>query len=284
MTGFGRAHKDVDGVRATWELRSVNGKGLDLRFRTPPSLDACERTMREVVRKVCARGSVQVQLTIEREEAEPAAQIDHVVLDRLVADARSVARRHELAMPDAGSFIAMKGVLRLPDAAADERPVQAANAAIPGAVAAFIEDREREGAALARIVAERLDEIERLASAAHADPSRQPDAIRVRLASQVAALAETELDPERLHAEAALLAVKADLAEELDRLDTHVAAARKLLLSEEPVGRRFEFLVQEFGREANTLCAKSNASSLTAIGLELKVAIDQLREQIANVE
>ena len=285
MTGFGRSSAECDGVTATWELRSVNGKGLDMRFRMPGSLDAAERAMREHARKALHRGNVQIALTIERDEREPVPEIDHETLDRLVAAARDASERHGLAMPDAGTFIAMKGVMRMPEAEEDVRPANAAGAAAAHAVFALVEDREREGARLAAIVAKQIDAIERLVQAADADGSRRPDAIAERLAVQVTALADApEIDRERLHAEAAMLAVRADLAEELDRLRSHVAAARELLVAGGPVGRRFEFLAQEFGREANTLCAKSNAASLTAIGLELKVVVDQLREQVANVE
>ena len=161
----------------------------------------------------------------------------------------------------------------------------AARQAFAAALVALDDDRAREGEALATLVAQRVDAIEALVRRAEVDPARTAHAIRARLSERVAYLAEVErLDEDRLHAEAAMLAIRADLAEELDRLRAHIAAARELLASDEPVGRRFEFLAQEFAREANTLCAKSNAASLTAVGLELKVVIDQLREQVANVE
>ena len=285
MTGFGRAAVERDGVTAAWELRSVNGKGLDLRFRLPGSLDGVERAMREHARKALSRGNVQIALTIEREADEPVPEIDHETLDRLVAAAREASERHGLTMPDAGAFLAMRGVLRMPETDDDPRPAEAARAAAVEAVRALVEDRAREGARLETVIAGQVCDIERLVDAAEADEARKPEAIGSRLAAQLKALADApEVDADRLHAEAALLAVRADLTEEIDRLRSHVEAARELLATNGPVGRRFEFLAQEFAREANTLCAKSNAVSLTAIGLELKVVIDQLREQVANVE
>lgn len=285
MTGFGRAAAERDGVRAVWELRAVNGRGLDLRARVPGGLDAAERAMRAAAKERLSRGSVQIALAVERVEPEPGLEIDPAVLDRLVAEARGAAERHGLAMPDVAAFMGLRGVLRAPETEADPRPAEAAAEAIDAALDALVADREREGAALRTAMEEQLDRIAALTERAAADPSRAPDAIASRLRQQVARLVDApEIDRDRLHAEAALLAVRADLAEELDRLRAHVEAARELLDADEPAGRRLDFLAQEFAREANTLCAKSNAATVTAVGLDLKVAIDQFREQTQNVE
>ena len=287
MTGFGAGEAVHGGTAARCELRSVNGKGLELRLRLPARLDHLEPDLRREARARLHRGNVQASLALERADEPTGLRIDEAALDRAVATVRAVAERHGLAMPDAGTFLALPGVQSASEPEGDAVKAEAAavGAAFAKALAALVADRAREGEALHALLAERLDAMDTLAERAAADPSLEPAAIRARLAERVAALGAAEgLDPDRLHAEAALLAVRADVSEEIDRLRGHLAAARELLTGDGPAGRRLDFLVQEMGREANTLCSKSNAASLTAIGLELKLAIDQMREQTANVE
>ena len=283
MTGFGRAEAEADGTRVAWELRSVNGKGLDMRLRVPSSLDRLEAAMRNRVKARLARGNVQAALQIDA-DAGAGVTVNEVVAADLVAAARTLHETHGLPMPDAGSLLLMRGVLEAGPRDTSENADETVLGALDEALDALIREREREGAQLAGVLRGQIDRIAELTEAATADPAREPAAIRARLASQVARLSETELDPDRLHAEAALLAVRADLAEEIDRLRAHVVAAHALLEEGGPIGRRLDFLAQEFFREANTLCAKSNAASITAIGLELKLTIDRFREQVANIE
>ena len=286
MTGFGRGTAEIGGIAVACEMRSVNGKGMDLRLRLPGRLERLEPQLKKAARDAIARGNVQAGLSIESEASGTELRIDHDALDRAVAMAREAGRRHDLAMPDLGAFLAMRGVVETVDAESDEDALRAAaKRAFAAGLVALQDDRAREGEAIEAALGRRVDEIAALVARAEADPARTPEAIRERLTERLAHLAEIDrLDPDRLHGEAAMLAIRADLSEEIDRLRAHVEAARELLASSEPVGRQLEFLAQEFGREANTLCAKSNAASLTAIGLELKVVIDQLREQVANVE
>ena len=286
MTGFGRGTAEIGGIAVACEMRSVNGKGMDLRLRLPGRLERLESQLKKAARDAIARGNVQAGLSIESEASGTELRIDHDALDRAVAMAREAGRRHDLAMPDLGAFLAMRGVVETVDAESDEDALRAAaKRAFAAGLVALQDDRTREGEAIEAALGRRVDEIAALVARAEADPARTPEAIRERLTERLAHLAEIDrLDPDRLHGEAAMLAIRADLSEEIDRLRAHVEAARELLASSEPVGRQLEFLAQEFGREANTLCAKSNAASLTAIGLELKVVIDQLREQVANVE
>lgn len=283
MTGFGRAEREADGVRVAWELRAVNGKGLDVRLRMPGSLDRMEAAVRGRAKARLARGNVQAGLQLETGETT-GVTIKEAAAANLVAAARQLHEAHGLTMPDAGQLLSMRGVLEASSSEPDEGADAIVLATLDEALDALLTEREREGAQLAAVLGEQLDGIARLTGKAAADPSREPEAIRARLATQVARLGETELDPDRLHAEAVMLAVRADLTEELDRLRAHVASARALLSEGGAIGRRLDFLAQELGREANTLCAKSNAAAVTAIGLELKLTIDRFREQVQNVE
>lgn len=283
MTGFGRAEAERVGVRAVWEVRSVNGKGLDVRPRMPGSLDRLEPAVRGRAKARLARGNVQAALQLDTADATGIAVNDQTAT-ALVAAARHLHEMHGLPMPSAGDLLLMRGVLETASRDVPEGTDDLVLQTLDTALEALVTEREREGAALAAILCEQVDRIAELAEQAAADPSRRPDAIRARMADQVARLAETDLDPDRLHAEAVLLAVRADLAEEIDRLRAHVVSARALVAEGGAIGRRLDFLAQELMREANTLCAKSNAASVTAIGLELKLTVDRFREQVQNVE
>ncbi|MCC2113540.1 MAG: YicC family protein [Hyphomicrobiales bacterium] len=290
MTGFARSDGTAPGLTWSWELRSVNGKGLDIRLRLPPGLEYVEQRARERISGRLARGNCQVNLTVRRDASEPGLRVNEAALDAVVAAARVVAERTNAAPPSVDGLLAVRGVLETVEAEEDEEGRAAtAEALLVGLDAALDElvaARLQEGEALRGVLATRIDEIERLTAAAEANPARTVEAIRARLADQVAALldAAPQLDPQRLHQEAALLATRADIREELDRLTAHIAAARELLDKGGPVGRRLDFLAQEFNREVNTLCSKSNDTALTAIGLDLKAVVDQLREQIQNLE
>jgi uncharacterized protein (TIGR00255 family) len=290
MTGFARGHGVCGSYAWAWEIKSVNGKGLDLRLRLPPGWEAIEKALRARTAVTLARGSIQASLSIERIGAAVAVRVNTAVLEAVLAAARQLARRIEASPPTLDGLLGLKGVLEVSDPEENEKERRGAEAAVTTGfvevIAALAEMRRHEGQSLARVLAARLNEIAALTERAELAPSRRPEAIRARLAEQVAALlAQSELfDPERLHQEAILIATKADVREELDRLAAHVAQARALIGQDGPIGRRLDFLAQELNREANTLCAKANDVELTNIGLELKAAVEQFREQVQNVE
>jgi uncharacterized protein (TIGR00255 family) len=290
MTGFARADGAGGGYRWTWELRSVNGKGLDVRLRLPPGFEQLEPAAREKIGAALTRGNVQASLTLQSDAGAARIRINEAVLVEVVAAMRAVSRYIEAQPPTLDGILSIRGVLETVEGVDNEEARTALAASILAdldhSVRDLTADRVREGKAIAVVLTGRLAEIERLAAAAEASPARTPDAIRARLTEQVALLtgASPALDPDRLHQEAMLLATRADIREELDRLEAHVAAARALLAEEGAVGRRLDFLAQEFNREVNTLCSKSNDVGLTAIGLDLKAVVDQFREQIQNLE
>jgi len=290
MTGFARGHGVSGSYAWAWEIKSVNGKGLDVRLRLPSGWDAIEAPVRARAAERLARGSIQAILTVERGGVTPVVRINAAVLDAILATLRQLAPRIDAAPPSLDGLLSLKGVMEVADVEENEDERRGAEAAaIAGfaeAVAALSEMRQREGAALTRILKSRLEEITALAHRAEEAPGRRVEAIRARLAEQVATLlAQSDrFDPDRLHQEAILLATKADVREELDRLAAHVAQALQLIDGGGAVGRRLDFLAQELNREANTLCAKANDVELTNIGLELKAAVEQFREQVQNVE
>jgi uncharacterized protein (TIGR00255 family) len=290
MTGFARSHGVCGSYSWTWEIKSVNGKGLDLRLRLPSGWDAIEPALRANASETLARGSIQAGLTLERTGATVAVRVNAAVLEAVLIAARDVARRIETSPPTLDGLLGLKGVMEVGEAEenAEERR-QAETAVTAGfaeAVAALAAMRRHEGNALARVLGLRLDEIAALVERAELAPGRRPEAIRTRLAEQVATLlAQSDrFDPDRLHQEAILIATKADVREELDRLVAHVAQVQQLIAQGGPIGRRLDFLAQELNREANTLCAKANDVELTNIGLALKAAVEQFREQVQNVE
>ncbi|MEO8667343.1 MAG: YicC/YloC family endoribonuclease [Bauldia sp.] len=290
MTGFGRADGAAAGYRWTWELRSVNGKGLDFRLRLPPGFERLDLPARERASKSLIRGNIQSTLVVQRDAAGERFTINEDVLTAVVAAMERIGSRLSVQPPTLDGILSIRGLIESADPENDPETLAALDESVLAdfdrAVAELTKMRAREGAAIAATLLLRLDEIERLTAAAEASPARTPEAIRSRLADQVATLlgAAPTLDPDRLHQEAVLLAAKADIREEIDRLQAHIVAARELLAAGGPVGRRLDFLAQEFNREVNTLCAKANDRSLTATGLELKAVVDQLREQIQNLE
>ena len=288
MTGFARADTELGDVRFVWEVKSVNSRGLEMRLRLPPGLDRLDPEIRRLTREHLSRGSCQLSLHLDRVGSASNLVINEAALAAVMDTARRLASETGIGPPSADGLLAIRGVLEergldaLDDGDAVDRTVLDALAICLAALAAA---RAEEGSRLAAILTDQLDNIESLTEAAADLAAKAPDALLARLVEQVARLAgEASLDPQRLHQEVALLATKADIREEIDRLISHIAAARKLLTDDGVIGRRLDFLAQEFNREANTLCSKSFDKELTAIGLDLKAVIDQLREQVQNLE
>jgi len=290
MTGFAAARGEGNGIRWQWEIKTVNGRGLDIRCRLAPGYESLEPEVRARVGRRIARGSCHMTLQVRGDQAETTLQLNEQALDQVLAAIDRLAGRIDAPPPRIENILAIKGVLepREPD---ETEEVAAARTedlldGLERALAELDRSRRAEGGRLAAVIADQLQRIEDLVVEARDCPARTPDAIRSRLAEQVRRLMDTgaELSEERLHQEAALIATRADIQEELDRLFGHIEAARGLLEESAPVGRRLDFLSQELNREANTLCAKANDAALSAIGLNLKAVIDQMREQVQNVE
>ena len=290
MTGFARADGVCGAYSWVWELKSVNAKGLELRLRLPPGWDAVEPALRASAAQALTRGTVHANLTVQRAGVAPVVRVNEPVLAAVLATMNDIAQRIHASPPSMDGILALKGVIEVIDEDEREEDRRAGEAAVVAgfgkALASLAEMRGREGEALGTVLRARLDEIASLTARAEAAPGRKAEAIKARLAEQVAALIETSarFDPDRLHQEAILIASKADIREELDRLVAHVAQARRLIGGGGPVGRKLDFLAQELNRESNTLCAKSNNVELTNIGLELKTVVEQFREQVQNLE
>lgn len=291
MTGFARAVAEHDGNSVAWEVKSVNGKSAEVRLRMPPGFERLEVSVRQAIQRRFARGSFQATLTVTR----PAGtQSQPVVNEAFLKDVAGLAKRLQeqfgIAPASADGLLSLRGVLDLPEVTETEEMRAALDAVIHAtldvALTHLQQARQAEGEALRALLAGHLDAIEALTLRAEADPSREPASIRSRIAEQVKLLLDpgANLDEARLYQEAAFLATKADIREEIDRLKTHVVSGRSLLGSGGAIGRKLDFLAQEFNRESNTLCSKSNAAAVTAIGLELKAVVDQFREQVQNLE
>src|SRR5262245_14160369 len=290
MTGFARGHGVSGAYSWAWELKSVNAKGFDLRLRLPPGWDAVEGPARNDAAQVLARGTVHGTLTVERQGVAPSVRVNEPVLAAVLATIKSLAGRVDAAAPRLDGILTLKGVIDVIDEDEREEDRRAAEQAVVAgfdqAVGELAAMRRREGVALGHVLTQRLKEIAGLTARAEAAPGRRPEAIKARIAEQVATLLEVSgrFDADRLHQEAILIATKADVREELDRLVSHVAQAEQLIGEGGAVGRRLDFLSQELNREANTLCSKSNDVALTNIGLELKNVVEQFREQVQNLE
>lgn len=290
MTGFARSQGEAGNASFVWELRSVNGKGLDVKLRLPSGLEALEIPLRELAGKVFKRGNVSGTLSIKRESVSSVA-VDAVALERAKALALELAAAMGGPAPRAELLLALPGVMRGVQAEqeSDEERAVLADAVRVGFVQALdglVESRAAEGRKLAEIAATNLQEILHLREASALEAAKQPELHRAKLAAQLAELigGTPGLPEERIAQEIALLTTKSDVREELDRLAAHIEAARALLAEGVAVGRKLDFLMQEFNREANTLCSKSSSVPLTNIGLALKAAIEQLREQVQNIE
>ncbi|HSI42219.1 MAG TPA: YicC/YloC family endoribonuclease [Xanthobacteraceae bacterium] len=290
MTGFARTQGAAGAWSWAWELKSVNGKGLDVRLRLPSGFDVLEPGLRQIAAGRLSRGNVTANLTATRTGAPASVRVNEALLHDLIGALSRAATASGLPLPGIDAVIGFKGVVEVSEHEETEAERRAAEASVIAgfetALAQLVAMRAQEGAALARVLEGRLDAVARLAQSADACPARRPEAIRQKLAEQIRVLLDTgaAFDPDRLHQEALMLAAKADVREELDRLSTHVAAARALIGEGGPVGRRLDFLAQEFNRETNTLCSKANDVTLTAIGLELKGVVEQFREQVQNIE
>jgi uncharacterized protein (TIGR00255 family) len=290
MTGFSRSEGGIDRFRWVWELRSVNGKGLDLRFRLPTGFEHMEPVFRKLAGDLFSRGNIQINLTVTTAQAEVEAVVNETALAAIFALQDRLKGRLDPAPMRIDTLLAIRGIVdfREKEPAEDDRLLREDDilSGFAAAASALLDMREREGEALAAILLGQVDRIESLTDCVERDPSRSPVEIARKIQMQLAALLEqaSTLDRDRLHTEAALLATKADLREEVDRLRAHIAAARELLQKGGPVGRKLDFLSQEFNRESNTICSKSTASAVTTAGIELKVIIDQFREQVQNLE
>ena len=290
MTGFARAEGSHDGAVWHWEVRSVNGRGLDVRLRLPSGAEHLEPRVREIVARHLSRGSVTINLSSERNEAGTEIRINERALAQVMVAAARIRTLTDAAPPRVDGLITIKGVLDLIEQQEDTEQAIARSEAmlksLDGALIALVAARSGEGARLAATLNGQLDEIERLVRVVQQSPGRTREAIEQRLKEQVGRLLEASngFDPARLHQEAVLLATRADVEEELQRLTSHISAARELLTEDGAVGRKFDFLAQEFNREANTLCSKASDVEITRAGLTLKTVIDQLREQVQNIE
>ncbi len=290
MTGFARG----DGVHGDtswhWEARSVNGRNLDLRLRLPSGFEALEIRARGLAQEKLARGNCTINLWVKREAGRTEIRLNETALRQAQAVAERARDLTGLKRARLDTLLAMRGVVETAEGEESEEAQAALHHAMIASLAATLDElvraRAGEGERLQAVIEKQLSLIARLTELTAVAAARQPAAIAARLAEQIARLTEAGpgLDPERLHQEAVLLAAKADIQEELDRLRAHVAAANELIASGQPAGRKFEFLAQEFNREANTVCSKAADIETTRTGLELKTVIDQLREQVQNIE
>jgi len=290
MTGFAEGRGGRETARWRWEARSVNGRGLELRLRLPPGFEAIEPAARTLAASRFKRGNIQASLTYDPGAGARGLRIDAAALASAVKIAKEVAAQTGLPPARVDGLLALKGIVIQDEALVADGEEQAARDAavletLAGCFDALAKARAGEGAKLAVVLDGQIAEIARLTEAAAKAAATQPAALRDRLAQQLAdLLAPGAVSAERLELEVAMLATRADIREELDRLTAHVSEAKRLVLTGDAVGRRLDFLAQEFNREANTLCSKSVDIDLTRIGLDLKAAIDQFREQLQNVE
>ncbi len=292
MTGFAAQNGEMDLFRWSWDVRSVNGKGLDLRLRVPDWIEGLEAALRPLVMERVKRGNVNVALRVTRENVAAklsvnSNQMQAVVRALLEIEAEAMERGLSLAPSRASDIADVRGVLEQSEAVDDSAPLRAALLRdVPLVLEAFDDMRLAEGAALVRVLSGQLDAIEALTAEAAIVAEARKKKVAATLSRNLALVLENTdgADPDRVAQELALLAVKADVTEEIDRLTAHVAAARDLLIEAVAVGRKMDFLMQEFNREANTLCSKAQNTELTRIGLALKALIDQMREQVQNVE
>jgi uncharacterized protein (TIGR00255 family) len=291
MTGFARIEGAWGNHRWAWELKSVNSRGLDIRHRLPSGMDAHERTVKSLVSGKLARGNVNCNLAIYSTALPARIQVNEEVLDDIVSVAKAEATKHGLEAPRISEIMALRGILEITDHVMEDDERQARDEAVLASLEAAVDelamDRAREGAKMGAVISDQVNQIEALVARARLCAGGQAAAIQDRLEAQLSeALGSrgVKLDQDRLVHEVSILALKADITEELDRLEAHIGAARDLLATSDPVGRKLDFLAQEFGREANTLASKASDNELSSIGLDLKVIIDQIREQVQNIE
>ncbi len=290
MTGFARHDGGDDVMTWVWEVKSVNGRNLDLRLRLPQGFESLEAEVRKLVPEHLARGNVQIALVVDRSRLPLRYRVNRELLQQLVGLTQELGDDLQAAQPRLDGLLAIKGVLEPEENAEEDAVAEARNAAMLGDLTAALGKlalaRAEEGARLETVIADHLKAFDEVVEAAGKSAELQPEALRERLERQVAELLEASsgLPEERLAQEAALLASKADIREELDRLRSHLESARDLMKAGGAVGRRFDFLCQELNREANTLCSKSVDMDLTRQGLTMKTLVDKLREQVQNIE
>jgi len=292
MTGYASLKGEGQGHSWTWDLRSVNAKGLDLRLRVPDWIEGLEPAVRGALSKGMARGSVNLSLRVNRDDetgalAVNAAQLEAVLSALQAVEERAMDKGISLAPSKASDLLSQRGVMEQAVEETDSKALLAAiTAQLPELIASFKDMRAKEGQALEAVLADQLEQVSDLTQqAAEAAEARREEAADTLKANLARVLENADgLDESRLAQELAVLAVKSDVMEELDRLRAHVQAAKELLAQGSPVGRKLDFLMQEFNREANTLCSKAQSVDLTRIGLDLKAVIDQMREQVQNVE
>jgi uncharacterized protein (TIGR00255 family) len=290
MTGFARSDGVCGGTRFHWEARSVNGRGLELRLRLPPGFEALEIKTRALCQEKLNRGNCTINLTIKRETGQFELRLNEAALRQAMTIAERAREIADLKHARLDTLLGMRGVVEAVEGEDNEeaqaRLAEALLVGLKTALDELVAARSAEGARLAEVITGQLDQIARLTERAANAEARQPDAVRAKLAEQLRRVVENSagLDAERLHQEALLIATKADIQEELDRLGAHIAAARDLLAEDQPVGRKFDFLAQEFNREANTICSKAADIEISRAGMELKTVVDQLREQVQNIE
>jgi uncharacterized protein (TIGR00255 family) len=290
MTGFARASGALDGVHWQWEIKSVNGKALDVRCRLPSGLEHLEGPVREAAQRRLKRGTLQIALATDRGTQAQQLAVNEAGLEQVLTLVENLRRRFNAEPPRIEGLLALRGIIDVvavsEEQAVAKRRDDAMLESLNEALAALAQVRQAEGGRLHDIIAAQLGRIEELSKAARDCPARAPDIVRNKLSEQIQRILEANrtFDEARLYQEAVLLATRADIQEELDRLFAHIAAARGLLSAGDSAGRKLEFLAQEFNREANTLCSKASDRTLTEIGLELKAVIDQMREQVQNIE
>ena len=292
MTGFAARSGAGLGQSWTWDMRGVNAKGLDLRVRVPDWVEGLEAALKPIAAARIARGSVQVSLRLQRDESAErqslnTKQLDSVLANLAAIEAEAKDRDVTLGPTSGADILMMRGILEASTVADDPAALsKVLQEDFKALITAFDAMRKSEGAALEQVLMRQLGEVERLVTAASAAADERKPRVAMLLKENLARVLDGvgDADPDRVAQELALLAVKADVSEEIDRLIAHVAAARDLMAATGPVGRKLDFLMQEFNREANTLCSKSGSSALTRIGLDLKAVIDQMREQVQNVE
>ncbi len=290
MTGFASLEGFNEIANWTWEIRSLNGKGLDFRLRIPPGSDHLQPQIRKLIASYFKRGNLQITLVVDRHDAQSLPVVNQPALDAVMAAITAIQSKLDCPPPAAEHILRIKGVMETREARNNVEETNSLNDPLIQDFKKLLEElevsRTKEGQDICNFLNEQLSQLEHLTQSIKDDPSRSADQIKQRLVAQLAPLLENSngLDPDRLHQEAAILATRADLAEELDRLKIHVGAARQLLAGDGPVGRKLDFICQEFNRECNTICSKSNAVAVTNAGLDMKVVIDQFREQVQNLE
>jgi len=293
MTGFASLGGDYQGINWVWEIRSVNGRGLDLRARLPEGYDGMEKALKTATAKTCARGTVNIGLRIKQGVEGGAPVLNPINLDAVIdavltAEQRAQDKGLSLAVTRAADLLSVRGVIEMaaPEVSENAGLHAAIKADFERVLADFSQARAAEGASLQAVLTQQVDRIESLTAQSSGLIAARADKVATSFRAKLQKILENSegVDETRLVQELAILAVKSDVMEELDRLGAHIKAARDLLATPGPIGRKFDFLTQEFNREANTLCSKSNDTELTQVGLELKTVIDQMREQVQNVE